>query len=156
MLAGAAVGLSVTGHVLGGGHVEPVLIGLLLGAVLLGSHAWLRKERGLLGIVGVVVGVQIATHLMLTLGHSHRPTVAMFLTHAGAAIVLAVFLRVGEARLHAAARRRLTWLLVATRIADAASPRLLPAGAVISYEPLALTSLTTARANPRRGPPTAP
>lgn len=155
MLGVSAVGLATVAHLLGGGHAEPVFIALLIAAATLSSHAWLTKERGLLAITAAVVAAQFAVHLTLAGGHSHQLSVGMLLTHAGAALLLGVFLRVGEARIHAAARRRWLRLLVAVRVALAGVPQPLAASPLPASEPLVLTSLWIEHTEPGRGPPAA-
>lgn len=117
ILAGTSVGLAATGHVVAGGHIDPILTLLLTATVALGAYGWLRRERGLAAIIGAVVAVQAACHVVLSVGHAGAHHPSMLLSHAGAAILLALFLRSGEARIFAAARRRFLQWLVAVRSA---------------------------------------
>lgn len=151
----SAVGLATVGHVVGGGHVEPVFVGLLIVAATLGGYGWLGRERGLIAITAVVLGTQIAAHVVLAVGHQHTMSEQMLITHAGAAVVLAVFLAVGEARLHAAARRRFLQWLVAVRIAVAGLPRELPWTARVNRSVRPLFSLWAHGFGDGRGPPVA-
>lgn len=155
MLAVSSVGLAAGGHLLGGGHVEPLFLLLLLAAATLTGHTWLSKERGMLAIAGAVVTVQVGVHLGLTLGHDHALSAAMVLTHAGAALLLAVFLRTGEARIYAAARRRLLNLLVAMRLLTAGLPQYLPMSLARWEGPCCSLTPWTPAPGQRRGPPVA-
>ncbi len=123
LLGSSAVGLAVAGHVVGGGHVEPVFAALLLCAVSLGSYGWLKRERGLLTITTVVVALQLLAHVAISAGHPHPVSGAMVAGHAAAAVVLAGFLRWGESRVYAAARGRYLQWLIAVRCALAGVPR---------------------------------
>ena len=128
VLGGSAVALSAGGHVIGGGHAEPVLLVLLASLAALAAYGWLRTERGLLAIVAAVTVVQGAAHLILGAGHTHSSSSAMLAGHLLAGVVLAVLLRTGEARLFAAARRRyLQWqTAVRCALAGVASPQPAP------------------------------
>jgi hypothetical protein len=153
VLGGTSVGLAAGGHVLGGGHAEPVFIGLLVVAATLFGHAWLSRERGLLAIICAVVGVQAGVHVGLTVGHDHHMSTAMLLTHAGAAVLLGALLRAGEARIHAALRRRALRLMVAVRLLAAGLPAPLPMTAVPMPQPLLANSVWNPAPASRRGPP---
>lgn len=154
VLGVASVGLAAGGHIVAGGHVEPVFAGLLVIAAVLSSHAWLHRERGLLAITVAVVAVQIGVHLGLAVGHDHRAGTTMLVAHAGAALLLALFLRSGEARLHAAARRRYLRLLIAAHLLLAGVPRALPqARTLVGKTPM--RSLWVPAPGLRRGPPVA-
>ena len=110
VLGGSSVGLAAVGHLVGGGYIEPASLGLLTVALMLASYGWLRKERGLLAITGAVAGIQLLSHVAFSVGHTHPVSTSMLAGHALAAVVLAVFLRWGEARAFAVARRRyLRW-----------------------------------------------
>ena len=126
VLGTTSVGLATAGHIAAGGHVEPLFAGLLIVAAVLAAHAWLRHERGLIAITAAVLTVQATVHLGLTVGHEHTPSTTMLAAHAVMALALAVFLRFGEARLHAAARRRYIRWLVAVRLLIAGLPQALP------------------------------
>jgi hypothetical protein len=117
VLGGSSTALSVGGHLLGGGHVEPVLVALLTALAAGVGYAWLRRERGLIPLVGAVIASQVLTHVALSAGHPHGASMVM--AHAAAAVALACFLRWGEARVFAAARRRYLRWLVALRLAQA-------------------------------------
>lgn len=119
MLAGSSVGLAAGAHFLAGGHADPVFLALLLATATVGSYHWTKRERGLLTIAAAVLAVQAVVHL--TLGHSHSGS-RMLAAHAVAAVLLALFLRTGEARLHAVARRRYLQWVVALRLALAEAP----------------------------------
>lgn len=117
MLGGCSVTLSVVGHLAGGGHVDPVFLLLLSALAVVAAYGWLSRERGLASILAAVCGVQVIVHVLLGAGHFHADSSAMLLGHACAAVVLAGFLRWGEARVFAAARGRYLRWLVALRAA---------------------------------------
>jgi hypothetical protein len=146
------VGLATAGHIGAGGHVEPVFAGLLVMAAVLAGHGWLRRERGLLAITAAVLIVQVTVHLGLTVGHDHAASTTMLAAHTGMALLLAFFLRFGEARLHAAARRRYARWLVAVRLLIAGLPQSLPTSIALPL-PQRLETLWTPTAWPLRGPP---
>jgi hypothetical protein len=117
VLGGSSVGLATVGHLVGGGHLEPAFLGLLTAAMALASYGWLRRERGLLAITAAVAGIQVVSHAAFSVGHVHPMSAAMVAGHATAAVVLAVFLRWGEARTFAVARRRYLQWATAVRCA---------------------------------------
>ena len=146
------MGLATAGHLAGGGHLEPVFAALLVAAAVLAGHGWLRRERGLLAITTAVLTVQVVVHFGLTVGHDHSASTTMLAAHAGMALLLAAFLRFGEARLHAAARRRYARWLVAVRLLIADLPHTLPN--TRTFHPTArLHTLWTPTPGPMRGPP---
>jgi hypothetical protein len=114
--------MATAGHVVGGGHLEPVLVLLLLAGVGLGAFGWLRRERGLLTILVAVVLVQVLAHATFTVGHAHAVELPMLAGHAAAAVMLAGFLRLGEARAYAIARGRYLRWATAVRCAVAGIP----------------------------------
>jgi hypothetical protein len=132
VLGGSAVGLSAGGHVIGGGHAEPVLIILLMVVAVLAAYGWLRSERSLLAILAAVAVVQVGAHVVLSAGHAQAGSTAMTVAHFGAGIVLAVLLRNGESRIFAAARRRFLQWLITVRTALAGLPARRPVGAGIA------------------------
>ncbi|MCU0279147.1 MAG: hypothetical protein MUE31_09675 [Candidatus Nanopelagicales bacterium] len=109
--------LAVAGHGIGGGNLEPALIALAFAASVLGAYGWLRTERTLLPIVAWVLTVQVLMHVTLAAGHAHQQSSAMLVAHAASALVLAGFLRFGEARVFAVARRRYLRWVIAVRMA---------------------------------------
>ena len=111
------MGLATAGHLVGGGHLEPAFLGLLTAAMALASYGWLRRERGLLAITGAVAGMQVLSHVAFSVGHTHPVSTSMLAGHAVAAVVLAAFLRWGEARTFAMARRRYLQWATAVRCA---------------------------------------
>jgi hypothetical protein len=125
VLGGSAVALSAGGHMLGGGHLEPVLLVLLVALASLAAYGWLRSERGLLAIIAAVTVVQAVTHVILGAGHTHSSSSAMLAGHLLAGLLLAVLLRSGESRIFAAARRRyLQWqIAVRCALAGLVAPR---------------------------------
>ncbi len=123
--------LSAGGHVVGGGHTEPVLLGLLTVMTVLAAYGWLRSERGVLAILAAVAVVQVGAHVVLSAGHAHAGSTAMTLAHLGTGLLLAVLLRHGESRIFAAARRRYLRWLVAVRLALAGLPARSPRSAVV-------------------------
>jgi hypothetical protein len=152
-LAGSSVGLALLAHLLGGGHADPALLMLLVAAGTAGAHHWTARERGLLAIVAAVLLTQVVVHATLGLGHGHTAGMAMTAAHGAAAVLLAVFLRLGEARLHAAARRRYLQWSVTVRLALAGRPRPLPLPARLVWRTRALRSVWTPRVPAGRGPP---
>lgn len=94
---------------------------LLLAAATVAAYHWTQRERGLLAISAAVLAVQGSVHLTLGLGHAHGGG-GMLGAHLAAALLLGLFLRFGEARLHAAARRRYLQWLVALRLTAAGEP----------------------------------
>ena len=154
-LGGTAVSLAVLGHVTGGGVVEPISILLMVAAASVAAYAWLRSERGLIAITGAVVIVQVVGHVLLSLGHQGPSAPGMTLAHAGAAILLAFFLRWGEARIFAAARRSCLRLLIAARLRVAGTPNLPPNRATIGTVFRRGHSVWLGTGTGRRGPPAA-
>jgi len=154
-LGASAVALSAGGHMLGGGHMEPVLLALLVALASLAAYGWLRTERGLLAIIAAVTVVQAATHVILGAGHTHSSSSAMLAGHLLAGLVLAVVLRTGEARIFAAARRRyLQWqIAVRSAVAGLGAPHL-PRPRVITGAAPVLTSWLHCDVQ-GRGPPAA-
>lgn len=124
VLGASSVALATAGHILGGGHLEPVFVLLLFGAISLSAFGWLRRERGLLAITATVAVLQVLAHLAFSVGHAHSVSVSMLAGHAVVALLLAIFLRWGEARVYAVARRRYLQWATAVRCAIAGrSPR---------------------------------
>ena len=140
---------------LGGGHMEPVLLALLVALASLATYGWLRTERGLLAIIAAVTVVPAATHVILGAGHTHSSSSAMLAGHLLAGLVLAVVLRTGEARIFAAARRRyLQWqIAVRSAVAGLGAPHL-PRPRVITGAAPVLTSWLHCDVQ-GRGPPAA-
>ena len=153
MLGAASSGLALAGHMSGGGHVEPVSAALLVAGVSLGTYGWLQRERGIAAILAAVIAVQAGGHLLFSVGHAHAADSRMVLGHLVASVVLAAFLRWGEARVFAAARRRYLQWAVAVRCAMAGLP-----GAPV-WRPVPVPALADPPAGrrgsrpPGRGPP---
>lgn len=139
----------------GGGHVEPVLLALLVAMAALAGYGWLRTERGLLGIVAAVTVMQGATHLILGAAHTHGSSWAMLAGHLVAGVLLAILLRSGESRIFAAARRRyLQWqVAVRSALAGLSAPRTAHYQLIAASSP-SLTSWFDSGAQ-GRGPPAA-
>lgn len=152
-LAGTSVLLATAGHTLAGGHVDPILTLLLTGTAALAAYGWLRRERGLAAIICAVVAVQVTCHAVLSVGHTGAHNPAMLLTHAGAAILLAVFLRTGEARVYAAARRRYLQWVVAVRSALAGVRVPVARPAAVTATAVSLRDVWTPGVVAGRGPP---
>lgn len=114
-----AVALSVVGHAAGGGHLDPVLVLLLTAGVTVAAFGWLHEQRNLMAIIAAVLMVQVASHVVLSVGHVVLPSPGMGLTHLASALMLSVFLRWGEARVFECARRNYLRLLMASRMAQA-------------------------------------
>lgn len=145
--------LAASGHILAGGHTDPVLMLLLTAGTALAAYGWLGRERGLPAIAAAVVIVQAGCHLVLLTGHNGAYGMPMLATHAGAALLLAVFLRCGEARIYAAARRRYLHWLIAVRVALAGLRPTPVRTVVIAAEPAVLESLWFSGGVNGRGPP---
>lgn len=120
----ASAGLAAAGHIAGGGHLEPASMALLAAGASVAGYGWLSRERGLVAIWTAVVAVQGAGHVLAGVGHTHAMDARMLMGHLVAAAVLAGFLRWGEARVFAAARRRYLEWSVAVRSALAGLPEL--------------------------------
>ena len=152
-LGAASSGLALAGHLSGGGHAEPVSAALLAAGACLAAYGWLARERGLTAILTAVVAVQAGGHLLFSVGHPHAADSRILLGHLVSAVVLAAFLRWGEARVFAAARRRYLQWAVAVRCAMAGLP-----GAP-AWQPVPVPALAHAGAGrrgtrpPGRGPP---
>lgn len=148
-----SVGLAVAGHGIGGGELEPALIALLFAASVLGAYGWLRTERSLVPIIAWVLAVQVLVHLTLAAGHAHQQSISMLVAHAISAVVLAGFLRFGEARVFAVARRRYLRWVIAVRMALAGGKPVPKRPATWSVRRFAVlpAGLWTTRAE--RGPP---
>lgn len=157
LLAGCSATLSVTAHLVGGGHLPHLLttaaITVLLGWV---STAVAEQTRGPGGVVLVLGSAQVATHLVLgeLSGHSVGGP-AMLAGHAGATVATAVLFAHAEAMLAVAVSvvSALRGLLVVLGPLPAVEP---PSGTVVpTAEGLPALSVQLRRTQPRRGPPTA-
>lgn len=155
LLGASSIALGAGGHALGGGHIEPVFLMLLTAAASLAAYAWLRTERGMIAILTAVIAVQVVSHLTMSMGHAHVTSDMMLMSHAIAAVVLAGFLRFGEARVFARARRRYLRWLVAVRLALAGVRLPRVELAQTSHEPNATVSVWLLRAVEGRAPPVA-
>lgn len=115
--AAAAVGLGMAGHALAGG--SPTLLGALLAALSVFVPSWLLagRERGWSVIAVVqVAGQQVVHPLLVTASGAPEPSALphdmMFFLHVVGALVMAVWLRLGERRAWAATRRLVARLVL--------------------------------------------
>lgn len=149
----SSTGLAIGGHALGGGHVEPVLLFLLVAASVLAAYAWSSAERSLLPIIAWVLAVQVVVHAIFAAGHAHQQSAAMLGAHAASAVLLGAFLRFGEARVFAAARRRyLRWVIAVRTALVGLSPLPGRSNSWAVATALVLTGVAH-RAHAERGPP---
>lgn len=157
--AAAAVVLGLAGHLAAGGAFT--LAGTLLAFAAVLAPSWLLagRERGWILIAAVQVGAQQVIHPLLA-GVAPEPAAlphdVMFFLHVLGALAMATWLRLGERRAWAAARRLaariVTWAV--RFLAGAARP----AGPVVRRRPsrgvVALPAAVLLRhAVVRRGPP---
>jgi len=128
----ATVTLGVSAHLAAGGSPPgPGVLGILLAAVALASLGLSHREQRLPRVIAGVAAVQLGVHVAL-LGHdpatmagsSHAPG-QMVAAHAVAALVLAWWLRRGEA-----AAWRATTRTIRLALADPRPPLIPPAGEV--------------------------
>lgn len=108
--AAAAAALGLTGHLAAGGEPTVAGAGLAFLAVLLPSWLLAGRERGWTVIAGVQVSAQQVLHpILVAASGAPAPTALphdlMFHLHVLGAVAMAVWLRLGERRLWAAARR---------------------------------------------------
>jgi hypothetical protein len=109
--AAAAVAVGAGAHVLAGNAIPPG--GLAAAVVLLTGPAWVlaARERRWLALTGIQLGGQQAVHALLPLGAvdsaspGHLPQDVTLYGHLLAAALMAGWLRCGERRAWAAARR---------------------------------------------------
>ncbi len=149
--------VSALGHLLGGGGSVPDIGTLLFAAALVGGTVSgpARTRRGPLQMLGMVVGAQLAYHLLFSLdAHTMAPVdlPRMLAFHAVAAVLCAVVLARGDRalfRLFEALQR-----VVARALTNAAVllgwPRPLPGAPEFSGPHAARRQWSSA---PRRGPP---
>lgn len=174
VFAVVCVALSVLAHLLGGGSVAgPVMAGGLLLAFGVAVAAS-GRERTLVAILPLMVGMQVVLHVLFSLSHAPAvhavlghvsaghaafghaeqglaPGAGMLVAHAGAAGLIALWLARGEAALwgclHRLAARLCQVLVVLLRPAHE------PVAIVTAPEPGRLRSVALAHTAPRRGPP---
>jgi hypothetical protein len=157
--AAAAVALGLAGHVLAGGAPTVSGVGLAFLAVLVPSWLLAGRERSWTAIAGVQIAAQQVVHPLLVLTSAMPASDAvphdlMFFLHVLGACVMAVWLRLGERRLWAAARRlaaRLVrWIsrLLGVPLAPATPASSGPVGYVPPAAPVVLRHSLR-----RRGPP---
>lgn len=162
VFAGISTTLAAGAHVLGGGPppgVAALLGGLLL--VLLTARTAARRERGTLGLVLGLGATQLGFHVAFLGEHHHgaaHPAAggAMTLAHVAAVGAVAGWLRIGEARVWAAARRvrdAVRWPPAPLALAAVPPARRPPASAGRHDAAPSLLLTVTVR---RRGPPRAP
>lgn len=158
--AAAAVALGLAGHLLAGG--APTLSGSVLAflAVLVPSWMLARRERGWTVIAGVQVGAQQVIHPLLVAASGMPepgalPHDLMFFLHVAGALVMAMWLRLGERRMWATARRFAAHLaLWASRLVRGPLPADEPASRPrpVTHVPLP-SPVPLCHAVSRRGPP---
>ena len=161
MLTCAAVAVGAAAHLLGGGAVDPTALAAAFPLLLGLSWPLTGRERGWLPIAGAQLAGQQVVHTLLSrAGDAVEPglPVDVFLYgHVLAAVLVAVWLRRGEQRTWAAARR-------ATRMVAAWWARLVvllghgelpyPVAAPIVVSPVPVPGRPLLRhAVVRRGPP---
>jgi hypothetical protein len=161
-----AMGLSVGGHIAGGGALPaPATAAALLGLTAAGSIALSGRRWTVSSLVSVLLGVQVVCHVAVA-GHAgsqlanhhqqaaHGVSALMVVAHVAAALFTAVLLSRGEAwcwRLVALLSRPVhLGALFTARTPPAFGARSLPP-AVGSLA--VLRSLLLCDAQPRRGPP---
>jgi hypothetical protein len=156
--AGAATVLGLTGHIAAGGAFT--LTGTLLAFAAVLAPSWLLagRERGWTFIAAVQVVAQQVIHPLLT-GVAPEPAAlphdVMFFLHVLGALAMAAWLRLGERRAWAAARRLAARILhwAIRFLAGAARP----AGPVVRPRQSGTVALPVAvllrHAVVRRGPP---
>ncbi len=126
---------------------------LLLATSVLAAYGWSSAERSLLPIIAWVLAVQVLVHMVFAAGHAHQQSTAMLGAHALSALLLAAFLRFGEARVFAAARRRyLRWVIAVRTALVGLSPVPMRSNSWAVATAHVLTGVTH-RAHAQRGPP---
>lgn len=157
--AAAAVALGLTGHLVAGGEPTLTGTGLAFLAVLVPSWLLAGRERGWTLIAGVQVAAQQVIHPLLVLASSTPESDAlphdlMFFLHVLGAFAMAVWLRFGERRTWAAARRlaRRLMLWIVRLLGRPKAPTGAVAPCPVAYVPLAVPVLLR-HAVSRRGPP---
>jgi hypothetical protein len=160
VLSGAAVAVGAGAHVLGGAAVDPIALAAAFPVLLGLSWPLTRRERGWLPVAGAQLAGQQVVHTLLSrAGDAIEPglPVDLFLYgHVAAALLVAVWLRRGERRTWAAARRAAEtvarwWARVFVLLVRVTRPR--PVQPVTPPEPLVPRSPLLRHAVVRRGPP---
>jgi hypothetical protein len=160
-----AMGLSVGGHLVGGGSLPtPTTAATLLALAVAGSVALSGRRWTVSALLSVLLGVQVVCHVALA-GHAgshlanhqqvaHGASASMVVAHVLAALVTAVVLSRGESwcwRLVALLSRPVQVVrLFCARTHPGFAARSLPPAV---GSPAVLRSLLLAYAQPRRGPP---
>lgn len=160
--AATTTALATAAHLAGGGAAPGA--GLLAGSVILlalAAHVLADREHPLPTVLAYVAAGQAGLHLAFA-GHHHHVgsgaapgaggDLAMLAAHALAGLLLAVWLRRGEAMLWATARRLAGSVLRVPVVAPTPPATRLPA--VPTGGPVGVpTPALLLRAHPRRGPP---
>ena len=159
-LSAAAVAVGAGAHMLGDADVDPVALVAAVPLLLGLSWPLTDRERGWLPIAGAQLAGQQVVHTLLSrAGDAVEPglPVDLFLYgHVTAALLVAVWLRRGERRTWAAARRAAQmvarwWAKLLILLVRDTPPR--PTQPVAPTEPLVPRSPLLRHAVVRRGPP---
>jgi hypothetical protein len=159
-LTGAAIAVGAAAHLLGGATVVPAALAVAFPVLLGLSWPLTGRERGWLPIAGAQLAGQQVVHTVLDrfgeAVESGLPVDLFLYGHVAAAALVAVWLRRGERRTWAAARRaaRLVarwWARLLVLLRRGTPPR--PAQPVAAPEPLAHRPPLLRHAVVRRGPP---
>ena len=161
--AATTTALATAAHLAGGGAAPGA--GLLAGSLILlalAAHVLADREHPLPALLAYVAASQAGLHLAFAGHHHHAGSgappgagwdLAMLAAHALAGLLLAVWLRRGEAMLWAAARRLADTVLRVPVAAPTPPPTtrlpVAPTGGPVGVPTPALLL----RAHPRRGPP---
>jgi hypothetical protein len=160
VLTGAAVAVGAGAHLLGGADVDPVALTMAVPLLLGLSWPLTDRERGWLPIAGAQLAGQQVVHTLLSrAGEAVEPGLpidAFLYGHVAAAALVAVWLRRGERRTWAAARRAarlvaMWWARLLVLLTCPAPPR--PARPLAPPVPLVRRSPLLRHAVVRRGPP---
>ena len=161
MLTCAAVAVGAAAHLVGGGAVDPIALAAAFPLLLGLSWPLTGRERGWLPIAGAQLAGQQVVHTLLSRAgqavESGLPVDVFLYGHVLAAVLVAAWLRRGEQRTWAAARRA-AWMVAAwwARLAVLLGHGELPypVTAPILTSPVALPGHPLLRhAVVRRGPP---
>ncbi len=157
LLAGCSATLSVAAHAFGGGTLPHLLPTVAL-TVLIGwiATALAEQTRGAAGVLLVLGGAQLVSHLVLgeLSGHVVNGT-AMLVCHGVATVITAFVLARAETMLAVAAD--VLSVLRGLLVVCVASPAHIdaPGGYLVrAAEGLPIVTVLLRRAHPRRGPPT--
>ncbi|MEV5412208.1 MFS transporter [Thermopolyspora sp. NPDC052614] len=160
------LGLSTGAHVLAGGMLSGRSVGLGLAVAFAAAAPLSGRERTLRTILPLLGGVQVALHLLFSMGpaamvsHAHAghvsyggltPSLGMLIAHAWAAGLTAIWLARGEAALWRLVRGLAVRLV--RLLAGPQTPGYAPPVMVRADRERPLRSATPRHAISRRGPP---